>query len=39
MRVELKRQSDAEYLDCIETEFGIEAAFDIGGLPEAVLLT
>ena len=39
MRVELECQSDAEDLDCIETEFGIEAAFDVGGLPEAVLLT
>jgi hypothetical protein len=27
-----------EHLDRIEHEFGIEAAFDVGGLPETVLL-
>jgi hypothetical protein len=35
----LERQSDAEHLDCIKREFRIEAAFDIGLLPEAVLFT
>jgi hypothetical protein len=33
-----KRQTAAEHLDRIEHEFGIEAAFDVGGLPETVLL-
>ena len=28
-----KRQTAAEHLDRIEHEFGIEAAFDVGGLP------
>jgi hypothetical protein len=34
-----KRQTAAEHLDRIERESGIEAAFDIGGLPETVLLS
>jgi hypothetical protein len=33
-----ERQSDAERFDRIEREFGIEAALDVGGLPETVLL-
>ena len=34
----LECESDAEHLDRIEREFGIEAAFDVGSLPETVLL-
>jgi len=34
----LERQSNAEHFDRVEREFGIEAAFDVGGLPETVLL-
>jgi len=35
---QLERETDTEHLDRIERKFGIEAAFDVGSLPETVLL-
>src|SRR6516165_9215791 len=37
-RASLERQSGLEHLDCIEGEFGIEAALDVGALAKPVLL-
>lgn len=33
-----EREPGAEHLDGVEGEFGVEAALDVGGLAEAVLL-